>query len=61
MKKNNKFTYSWAIWVNYGYGWEMESEYPKNEYSYKDVLHDAKEYTLAGANVRIKERRTPNF
>lgn len=59
-KKNNKYTYCWVIWTNYGYGWCDESVYPKGEYTYKDVLHDAKEYRFAGAEVKIKNRRVLN-
>lgn len=59
-KKLNKYTYYWVIWTNYGYGWDDESVYPKGEYTYKDVLHDAKEYRLAGADVKIRNRRVLN-
>ena len=27
MAKKNKYCYGWAIWTNYGYGWEKESVY----------------------------------
>ena len=29
MAKKNKYCYGWAIWTNYGYGWEQESVYDK--------------------------------
>ena len=59
-KKANKFLYGWNIWTNYGYGWEIESSYYKHESTYKDVLHDAKEYRIAGAKVRVTNTRTLN-
>ena len=50
-KKENKFIYGWNIWTNYGYGWEIECSYYKHESTYKDVLHDAKEYRSTGLQV----------
>lgn len=49
----------WCIDTNYGYGWETESTYNKDDYvnPYKSAKEDAKEYRLAGAQVRIVKRR----
>lgn len=58
--KTNKFTYYWVIWTNYGYGWEPESCYDKKETAYSQVVADAKEYRIAGAQTRIKNRRELN-
>lgn len=30
MKKKNKYCYGWAIWTNWGSGWEKESVYDKS-------------------------------
>lgn len=59
-KKENKYLYGWNIWTNYGYGWEIESSYYKPESNYSDVRHDAAEYRVAGASVRITKTRVPN-
>lgn len=59
-KKENKYLYGWNIWTNYGYGWEIESSYYKPECKYYDVRHDATEYRIAGAQVRITRTRVPN-
>lgn len=32
MAKKNKYCYGWAIWTNYGYGWEQESVYDKKKH-----------------------------
>lgn len=49
----------WFIETNYGYGWEVESEYDKDDYENprKAAVEDAKEYRLAGARTRINMRR----
>ena len=49
----------WCIDTNYGYGWETESEYTKEDYENprKSAYEDAKEYRLAGAAVRVIKRR----
>lgn len=49
----------WCIDTNYGYGWETESEYTKNDYDnpYKSAKEDAKGYRECGAMVRIVKRR----
>ena len=49
----------WCIFTNWGFGWECESEYDKDDYEnpYKSACEDAKEYRLAGAAVRVKCRR----
>lgn len=62
-KKENKYLYGWNIWTNYGYGWEIECSYDRNESTYAQVLHDANEYRIAGAQVRVTSTRTtnPNF
>lgn len=38
----------WCIQTNYGYGWETESEYDKDDYDdpYKAARTDLKEYRL---------------
>ena len=59
-KKENKYLYGWNIWTNYGYGWEIECSTDKSESTYSDVKHDATEYRIAGARVRITETRVPN-
>ena len=59
-KKENKYLYGWNIWTNYGTGWEIECSYDKSESTYADVKRDAKEYRIAGANVRITNTRIPN-
>lgn len=56
----NKYTYYRVIWTNYGYGWEPESFYNKKEDKYSQVLADAKEYRIAGAMTKIKNRRELN-
>lgn len=62
MKKENKYIYGWAIWSNYGYGWEKESAYDKRESTYKQVRSDIKEYRVAcpNASYTIKEYRELN-
>lgn len=50
----------WCIYTNYGYGWECESEYSKDDYENprKACYEDAKEYRMiAGISVMIKKRR----
>ena len=59
-KKENKYLYGWNIWTNYGYGWEIECSYDSSESTYATVKHDANEYRIAGARVRITETRVPN-
>lgn len=59
-KKENKYLYGWNIWTNYGYGWEFESSYYKPESTYKDVCHDAAEYRVAKAQVKVTRTRVPN-
>lgn len=60
MEKKNKYCYGWAIWTNYGYGWEQESVYDKKETSYSQVKKDAAEYRVAGAQTRITNTRWLN-
>ena len=60
MAKKNKYCYGWAIWTNYGYGWEQESVYDKKEASYSQVKKDAAEYRIAGAQTRITNTRWLN-
>ena len=55
--RKNKYCYGWNIYTNYGYGWEVESTYDKKETSYAQVKKDAREYRIAGANVRITKTR----
>jgi len=59
-EKVNKYIYSWVIWTNWGSGWFDESVYPKTDYKYADVVHDLKEYRIAGAKAVIKNRRELN-
>lgn len=49
----------YVIETNYGYGWEEESEYDKDDYENprKAAYEDAKEYRIAGAMTRITKRR----
>ena len=53
----------WCIETNYGYGWEIESEYDKDdyEYPYRSAREDLKEYRLHmasyGGCVRLRKRR----
>ena len=49
----------WCIDTNWGYGWETESEYTKDDYKDPKLSahQDAKEYRLAGAAVRVVKRR----
>ena len=49
----------WCIDTNWGYGWETESEYTKDDYENpkRSAYQDAKEYRLAGADVRVVKRR----
>lgn len=58
--KTNKYTYCWAIWTNWGYGWECESIYDKRESTYSEVKQDAREYRISGAIVKIKNKRILN-
>ncbi len=60
MAKKNKYCYGWAIWTNWGSGWEKESVYDKKETSYSQVKADAKEYRIAGAQTRITNTRWLN-
>lgn len=55
-----KYTYVYNIWTNYGYGWEIESQYDKKETSYSQVRKDAAEYRLLGARVKVTEGRVLN-
>ena len=45
----------YVIQTNYGYGWEDESTYEVGT-KYAQVRHDADEYQLMGAKVRINRR-----
>lgn len=49
----------WCIETNYGYGWEVESEYDKDDYENpkRSAYEDAKEYRIAGAMTRVVKRR----
>ena len=49
----------YCIDTNYGYGWETESEYWPCDYEdpKKSAYVDAKEYQLAGAQVKVVKRR----
>lgn len=49
----------WHIQTNYGYGWETESTYDKDDYEnpYKSAKEDSKEYALLGCAVRVVKRR----
>lgn len=55
-----KYTYTFNIWTNYGYGWELESQYDKKETNYTQVRKDAAEYKRLGALVKITEGRILN-
>ena len=45
--------------TNYGYGWETESTYDKDDYENprKSAREDAKEYARLGCQVRVVKRR----
>ena len=60
MAKKNKYCYGWAIWTNWGSGWEKECVYDKKETSYSQVKKDAAEYRIAGAQTRITNTRWLN-
>lgn len=60
MARKNKYRYLFKLYTNYGYGWELECTYDKDETSYAQVLRDAKEYRLIGAQTRITEGRVLN-
>lgn len=49
----------YCIETNWGYGWEVESEYDKDDYEnpLKAACEDELEYMLAGAATRIVKRR----
>lgn len=49
----------WCIDTNYGYGWEEESRYDKDDYEQprQSALTDAKEYRMLGCAVRVVKRR----
>ena len=49
----------WCIDTNYGYGWETESRYDKDDYENprKSAREDAKGYAMLGCAVRIVKRR----
>ena len=49
----------WCIDTNYGYGWETESTYDKDDYENprKSAREDAKEYMKLGCQVRVVKRR----
>lgn len=59
-KKQNKYVYGWNLWTNYGYGWIIESTYTRPEDTKSDVIHDANEYILAGARVKVTATRMLN-
>ena len=44
----------WNIELNYGYGWESESEYDNYEADLKEYKEHAKHY---GASVRLVKKR----
>ena len=49
----------WCIQTNYGYGWETEVTYDKDDYENprRSAREDAKEYALLGCAVRVVKRR----
>lgn len=49
----------WCIDTNWGYGWETESTYDKDDYEHPrlSAYEDAKGYREAGAMVRVVKRR----
>ncbi len=49
----------WCIDTNWGYGWETESTYDKDDYENpkRSAYEDAKEYRLAGCQARVVKRR----
>ena len=49
----------WCIQTNWGYGWEVESEYDADDYENPRLAarQDAKGYQEAGALVMIVKRR----
>lgn len=58
--KKNKYCYGYAIYTNYGYGWEKESVYDAKETSYIQVKKDAAEYRMNGAFTKITHTRCLN-
>ena len=59
--RKNKYNYLWVIQGFYGDSWEDLSEYDKKEYSYKDVLHDYREYKVSDSYPkRLIKRRVLN-
>ena len=60
--KKNKYIYWWVIQTWYpNYGWEDVSFYDKKESTWKDVMHDYREYKIAEqAPHRIISRRELN-
>lgn len=49
----------WCIDTNYGYGWETESEYTKDDYDNPKLsaYQDVKEYRRLNCDVRVIKRR----
>ena len=49
----------YCIDTNYGYGWETESTYDKDDYENprRSAREDAKEYARLGCSVRVVKRR----
>lgn len=49
----------WYIYTNWGYGWETESTYDKDDYENpkRSAYEDAKEYRLAGCQAHVVKRR----
>ena len=49
----------WCIFTNWGYGWECESTYDKDDYDEpkRSAYEDAKGYREAGAMTRVVKRR----
>lgn len=53
MKKANKFSYVWRLWVNYGQGWEHETDeltyqnYKVNRKAYKENCSYPQRWTNA--------------
>jgi hypothetical protein len=51
----------WCIYTNYGYGWECESEYDKDDYKnpMSTAYSDANEYRKLGCQVEVRRKRVP--
>lgn len=59
-RKSKEFIECWALMEKHCGKWREEEVYPKDEYTYQDVLKEADAYRRYGAKIRIKNKRIIN-